>query len=142
MTSLLEKLASVELMAEQFESIVRSAEADIHGSDHSASSFADARGSADTSSLNDANMPRPARERTTSWGGSMRKWRHFRAYRAKVVPGPDPGLSCESRAPRAYRAKVAPEAKFSPQRPSEAQNFAGSLRSPARKHDLRPSMRV
>ena len=72
MTSLLEKLASVELMAEQFESIVRSAEADIHGSDHSASSFADARGSADTSSLNDANMPRPARERTTSWGGSMR----------------------------------------------------------------------
>ena len=59
-------------MAEQFESIVRSAEADIHGSDHSASSFADARGSADTSSLNDANMPRPARERTTSWGGSMR----------------------------------------------------------------------
>ena len=58
------------------------------------------------------------------WGGSMRKWRHFRAYRAKVVPGPDgPGLSCESRAPRAYRAKVAPEAKIQPSETLESPNF-------------------
>ena len=28
----------------------------------------------------------------------MRKWRHFRAYRAKVLLGANPGLSCESRA--------------------------------------------
>eukprot|EP00936_MAST-01D_sp_MAST-1D-sp1_P003006 g3006.t1 len=73
-TSLLEKLASVELMAEQFESFVRSTGADVQGSDSSIPhSFADADARAGASDLNrHTSQPQPARERTSSWGGRVR----------------------------------------------------------------------